>query len=184
MKKAFRIAQFSAHIAMVVIAVMLSIIVVKQYIFSPVAVETKPVAKQINSTTPTAKPEIQTPVGKTVPMQDVNWKENKKTLILYMSTSCRYCKESMPFYQKLVKETADKKVEFVAVLPQTTEEATEYFKTQNVEIKNVYNSSLSSIGVVATPILLLVNDQGVVSDYWRGKLPTEKEAEVLSKLAS
>jgi thiol-disulfide isomerase/thioredoxin len=183
MKKAFRIAQFSAHIAMVVIAVMLSIMVAKQYMFSPVGVETKPIAKQ-TANTPTAKPEIQSPVGKTVPMQDVNWKENKKTLILYMSTSCRYCKESMPFYQKLVKETADKKVKFVAVLPQDTNESKEYLKTQNVEISAVYNTSLNAIGVVATPILLLVNDQGVVSDYWRGKLPTEKEDEVLTKLAS
>jgi thiol-disulfide isomerase/thioredoxin len=184
MKKAFRFAQFSSNIAIVIIAIMLSIVVIKQYISSPVVADTKTVAKQTNTNIPTAKPEIQTPVGKTVPMQDVNWKENKKTLVLYMSTNCRYCKESVPFYQKLVKETADKKVKFVAVLPQTTEEATEYFKSQNVEIKDIYNASLSSIGVVATPILLLVNEQGVVSDYWRGKLPAEKESDVLAKLAS
>jgi thioredoxin-related protein len=167
------------------IAILFSVVAIKYVFFSSEKNDVslgQRVTNQSSSSVP--KPSVQTPVGKTVPLLDVDWKENKKTLILYMSTTCRFCKESSPFYQKLVKETASNNVKFLAVLPQDVDEAKDYFKTEKVEVKDVYKSSLSSIGVVATPILLLVNEEGVVSEFWRGKLPPEKETEVIAKLVS
>lgn len=186
MKRIFRRVQFLANIATVVIALLLSFIVVKQYIFSgSESSNSSPQQHAVNSSQQSAlRPNADvTPLGKTVPLENINWKENKKTLVLYLSTSCRYCTESKPFYQRLVKESSAKGIKLVAVLPQPVEEAKDYLKQNEINITDVRNSSLNSIGVRATPNLLLVDDNGVVSNHWRGKLSAEKENEVMAKLS-
>ena len=120
-----------------------------------------------------------------MPLENVDWKNNKKTLVLYVSTNCRFCNESSPFYQRLVEKYADgKNLKLVAVLPQTVDEAKEHLKSLGVNINDVYNAQLRSIGVTATPTLLLVDESGIVSEMWRGKLSNDKETEVLNKLSS
>lgn len=69
-------------------------------------------------------------------------------------------------------------------MPQTVEEGKQYLKNLGVDISEVYNAKLASIGVTATPTLLLIDQSGVVSDMWRGKLSDDAEKEVLSKLSS
>jgi hypothetical protein len=66
---------------------------------------------------------------------------------------------------------------------QSEDEAREYLDRHEIKVDEVRSDSLRSIGVTGTPTILLVNENGVVSNYWRGKLSPEKEAEVLAKLA-
>jgi thioredoxin-related protein len=189
MKKAFRKVQFLSNIATIVIAVLLSIIAVKLYLFP--TPQTANLTSSVETVRVPAKPDLQprtnsqiTPVGQAVPIQGIDWKKNKKTLVMYVSTKCHFCSESAPFYQRLVKEHSSKDVNFMAVLPQSVDEAKVYLKGLGANIENVYNAQLSSIGVTATPTLLLVDENGIVSDMWRGKLPADKETEVINKLSS
>jgi peroxiredoxin len=124
------------------------------------------------------------PVGQTVPLQNIDWAKNKKTLILYASATCRFCTESAPFYQRLLTEVKSKNVEFVAVLPQPIEQGQDYFDKLEVKVNSVLQGSLQTVGVRSTPTLLLVNEAGVVTEFWRGRLPPEKENEVINKLSS
>lgn len=185
MKKTFRKVQFLANIATIVIAVLLSFVVVKQYFFTsdPLNRSWQRAGSSPSLPVPT-RPVPESPVGKTIPLENVNWKENKRTLVLYASTNCKYCTESSPFYQRLVKEMPTNGVSLVAVLPQSVEEAKAYLNANDVNIPQVLNSSLDSIGVRGTPTLLLIDENGVISEYWRGKLSPDKEAEVLGKLSS
>lgn len=185
-KTLFRRTQFLSYIATIVIAVLLSLMVVKQYFFAsePSNKFSQRVISSSTTLPETRRPVPESPVGKTITLENINWKENKKTLVLYVSTTCRYCTESSSFYQRLVQENSARGVPIVAVMPQPIEEATAYLKANNVNIWQVYNSSLESIGVRATPTLLLVDENGVVVESWRGKLAENKEAEVISKLSS
>ncbi len=180
MKKLFRFAQFMSYVATIVIAVLLSVIVIKQYVLSPS--ELTGFRSPPSNGNFQRPPEI-SPVGRPLPLENINWKENKKTLVLFISTTCRYCTESAPFYQRLVKENRGN-VKLVAVFPQPVEEAIEYLSSNSVEIPDVRNASLMSLGLRGTPTLLLVDENGVVSEYWRGKLTPAREANVLSKLSS
>lgn len=183
MKTIVRKVQFLSNIATIVIALLLGFIVVKQFSASESVNSNSAQRANSASQTPAKQSVAQnTAIGKSVPIENVNWKENKKTLVLYISTTCRFCKESSPFYQKLVQESNSKGVKIIAVLPQPVEEGKNYLKEQNVKIEEVYNTSLTSISVSGTPNLLLVNEVGVVSEHWRGKLSEAKETEVLSKL--
>ena len=50
-----------------------------------------------------------------------------------------------------------------------------------LEIKRM---PLDSIRVGGTPTLILTNDKGEVTDYWVGRLTSDKEIEVINKLNS
>ena len=185
MKKAFRRIQMSANLAIILIAVLLSLITIKHFT-SP----TDPTAsgegpRRIPATAAEPKPNTITekisPIGKPIPIDGLNLR-NQKSLVLYLSTKCRYCTESAPFYKRLLKEINAKGISVVAVLPQSVEESREYLKEHGVQIDAVKQSSLQSIGVRSTPTLLLTNASGIVTDSWVGKLRPDREEQVISKL--
>jgi peroxiredoxin len=187
MKKAFRQVQFLANIATIVIAILLSFVVIKPYLFTDGTAENVS-AKRPNPASPASsvqppQPQIN-PVGQTVSLQNVDWAKSKKTLVLYVSATCRFCTESAPFYQRLLQEVKSKDVKFVAVLPQPAEQGNDYLKKLDVKIDSVLQGSLQTIGVRSTPTLLLVNEAGTVTESWRGKLTPEKENEVMNKVSS
>lgn len=183
MKRAFRTVQFLANIAVINLALIGSIVLVKQYFFgSQQPTETAIKTQQANLSKQPAARSQEDVIGKSMTLENVNWKENKKTVILYLSTTCRYCNESVTFYQRLVKENAGNKVKLVAVFPQPLNESREYLGSNEISVDRLFSDSLKSIGVTATPTLLLVNGEGIVTDHWRGKLTKDTEEEVISRL--
>jgi hypothetical protein len=121
-------------------------------------------------------------VGTKVSLPGLDWSGHKRTLILAVSAECRYCTESAPFYRKLSTEASDLDgVGLVAVLPQPVDEARRYLDELHVPMKSV-SGRLDTLGVSATPTLLLVDSQGAVQKSWVGKLPVSAEAEVLAAL--
>ena len=121
-------------------------------------------------------------VGAKVSLPSMDWSNNKKSLVIALQTSCRYCSESGSFYQRLVLETGIHKVPIVAVFPQTTAEGQAFFSNLNVPITNIRQASLRSIGVQVTPAILLVDNKGEIKASWLGKLSPDKESEVLNSL--
>jgi hypothetical protein len=51
-----------------------------------------------------------------------------------------------------------------------------------VHVDDIKQISLNTLGVRGTPTLLLVNDVGVVTDVWVGKLQLDQEVQVLTAL--
>jgi hypothetical protein len=49
-------------------------------------------------------------------------------------------------------------------------------------LRTIRQAPPSSLGVQGTPILLLVNKEGVITSSWRGKLPSEKVLEVMTRV--
>lgn len=187
MKRIFRAVQFLSHIAVILIAFLVGFVVVKQYFLSPPAVISSTAPKIVGNPDQSGdriSPARTTPVGKVIPIAGINWTDKKQTVVLYLSTTCRYCNESVPFYQRLVQEKSKKGFEIVAILSQNPEESKNYLKTHDLNVPQVFSTSLASLGVTSTPTILLVNQEGIVSDFWRGKLQPDKEAEVLAKLSS
>jgi len=70
----------------------------------------------------------------------------------------------------------------VAVAPQSVSEAQQYLSRVGVQVDEVRQVQFNTLGVRATPTLLLVNDAGVVMDVWVGKLPPDQETQVLTAL--
>lgn len=159
-----------ANIAIVIVATLLCVVLVKNYLTAGAARGDAP--------PPSAKSQIQK--GNTVNLPDADWQKNGKTLLLVLSTTCHFCTESGRFYQRLAKGA--KGARLTAVMPQSVEDGRRYLKGLGVEPDDVRQAALSSLGVDGTPTLILVDDKGVIVNTWVGKLPPDGEREVLLEL--
>jgi thioredoxin-related protein len=131
------------------------------------------------------RPPAQTPapaIGSKVAIDGIDWAQNRKTVVLALQKGCRFCTESASFYQRLTQAATSKGVKVVAVMPQSTAEGRDYLNSLAVPIADIRQTPLHLLNVNATPTLMLVDDKGQVTRSWVGKLPIDKEPEVLAML--
>ena len=158
-----------ANIAIVIVAILLAFVLVDRYLLrsSP----PKPNAPQAMSVKP----------GTKLSFPDASWEKSGKTLLLVLSTTCRYCTESAPFYQQLAQRKGSRDdVRIMAVLPQSPDEARKYLSDHGITVDQVRQAALGDVQAKATPTLIMVDKNGSVIESWVGKLPPEKEAEVFN----
>lgn len=121
--------------------------------------------------------------GDKVALPDVKWERGGRTLVLALSTGCRFCTESAPFYQRLAAEAARRGgARLIAVVPQTSEEGRKYLEKLGVAVDDVRQLPLNTFGVSGTPTLILVDEGGVAKRVWVGKLPEAAQDDVIAQL--
>jgi thioredoxin-related protein len=150
-----------ANVSIIVVAIVIGVAVGKRFLTKP------------------SGPPAGIAAGTRINLPNEDWAGNGRTLLLALSTSCKYCSASAGFYHRLLA-SAPSKIRFVAVFPQSPEESKKYLNSLEVTIEDVKQISPSSIGVRGTPTLILVNSEGSVINSWVGLLSPEKEAEVLA----
>lgn len=156
------------NVAIVLVVILIGIVVTGKYLLRHKVAETK---------------DYRVAAGTKVSLPGVNWAQNGETLLLVLQKGCRYCKESAPFYQRLVQEAArNRMVRLVAVLPGEVADGTQYLKDLDVPISEVRQAALETLKVQGTPTLILVNSKGEVIESWAGKLPSDTETQVLKRL--
>ena len=120
--------------------------------------------------------------GTKLSVANVDWSHHEQNLVLVLSTQCHFCSESAPFYQELVSAAHRKQTPVVAILPQTTAESRLFLEHLGLDIPDVRQMPLSSIGVGGTPTVLVIDGKGTVLKVWVGKLPANDQADVLAQL--
>src|SRR5882672_7848799 len=156
-----------ANLAIIAVAILLGTVLVRSYLL-PWLRPPQQIA------TSSLRPGMQ------LSLPGVDWKGNGRTLLLALSTQCHFCTESAQFYQRICQERAKApNVRLVAVFPQPVSEAEKYLSDIGVTVDELKQARLDSIGVGGTPTLIMTDSEGVVADSWRGRLPSEKESEVL-----
>ena len=170
-----------ANIAVTVTSVILCSVLVKKHFFSTVKPEAA--IQQVQSNSPASgtsrRQSIQ--AGTKISLPGIDWSRNTRTIVLALSTTCHFCSESGPLYQK-IEEQKPSNVGLIAVLPQPLEDSRSYLNKLGVKTPNVVQGSLSSIGVSGTPTLLLVDNNGSVVASWVGKLEDAEAARVMEQL--
>jgi len=119
--------------------------------------------------------------GERLNVPNVDWKQNKKTLVFFLKKDCVYCTSSAPLYRQLVEDASKRNVVSLAILPNSADEANKYLQYLQLPIKNVQTGSLSSYKIPGTPAVLFVNSEGIVRSAWFGAQP-EREKEMRDKL--
>lgn len=171
MSNLYKRVELLANVAIIVVALLLGGVLVKRYLLAP----TEPAGG------PAAESRIKP--GERLALEGYDWAASDRTLVLVLSTQCRYCTESAPFYRKLAEQRAGGgKARLVAVLPQTVDDARSYLGGLEVKVDEVKQLRPDQLGVRGTPTLILADNSGKVVDVWVGKLPAEREADVLAKL--
>lgn len=161
----------TANLATIVVAILISAVIVRTYVFPP------PDLRGAFVTSASEAVKGKSLAGRSLA---VDWAKNRHTLVLAISTTCHFCRDSVPFYQRLGAK--QKEVKIVAVLPQSVAEARQYLDGAGVHVDEIRQVPLNTLGVKGTPTLLLVNEVGVVTDVWVGKLQADQEAQVLTSL--
>jgi hypothetical protein len=155
-----------ANVAIIVVALLIAGVLVKRYLLP-------------QAESPQARARIQPGTKLSVP--GVEWGKNERTLLLVLSTSCHFCTESSPFYQRLAREKAKKGgVGLVAVLPQSVGESQKYLNDLGVSVDDIKQAGLDAVHVRGTPTLIMADRTGAVVESWVGKLQAEAEGEVLN----
>lgn len=118
-------------------------------------------------------------VGETVSLPGIKLPRDRNTLILAVSATCHFCKESVPFYKQIEKDSAGR-LNIVAVLPQPMDEAQKFLRDEGLETNQVVSARLDVIGVRGTPTVLLVDANGKVKHAWKGTLDEKGQQDLLA----
>jgi thiol-disulfide isomerase/thioredoxin len=159
-----------ANAAIIVVAVVLVFVLVKKFVFN-------------DASTAAKIPKENIAAGAKVNLPEADWAANGQTLLLILSTDCRYCHESLPFYQRIIKQSAENgRVKIAAVFPQDAETSREYLTANDITVSRIFQANPPNLGVGGTPTLLLIDKDGVVTQTWFGKLAAPEENKVLGQL--
>jgi thiol-disulfide isomerase/thioredoxin len=124
-------------------------------------------------------PPAQELVGKSVSLPGVQFPRGRNSLLLVVSTTCHFCKDSMPFYRQLA-EKARGRLDIVAVLPQPQAEAQKFLQDAGVEANQIVSASPGAVGTRGTPTVLLVDGSGKVVQAWVGRLDENGQQNLLA----
>jgi thioredoxin-related protein len=161
--------EMGAYAAIIVMALITSAVLVNKYFL------TKGVKMVSDQQTPPIRK------GERVSIPNQDWEKNGRTLLLALSTNCKFCTESAPFYRRLVAETASaKNLHIAAIFPQSVEESRTYLSNLGVAVADVQQLSGQSLEVRATPTLILLNEKGAVLESWTGKVSASDEQAVVA----
>ena len=102
------------------------------------------------------------------------------TLILVLQSDCGFCRDSMPFYRRLLSRA---RIPVVVVAPLQDAGIAGYLGAQDVEPSAVVYAAAGDVPVTGTPTVLLVDADGVVAGSWPGLLSEAREHEVMTVAA-
>lgn len=105
-----------------------------------------------------------------------------KTLVLVLQTGCRFCTESAPFYKRLSEEVKSKNTKLIAIFPWENNSGKTYLEKLGLSVFEIKQASSINFEVTGTPTLIIFDDKGELLSSWVGKLPPEKETEVINNL--
>jgi thioredoxin-related protein len=145
--------EFGAQIVIAIAVLVVAGIIVKRHIFP-------------EQRTPFNRHSIS--AGERLNLADVDWKQNKKTLVFFLNKDCRYCTSSAPVYRQLTEEAFKQNVKSLAVFPHSAEEAKAYLESIKLSIDEILISPLPPYKIAGTPTVLFVNNSGTVEGVWVG----------------
>ena len=120
-------------------------------------------------------------VGREVKLPGADWQAAPVTVLLQLSSTCRFCNESMPFYRQLLsaRQSAAAKVPVIVVSADAVAVMQKHLSEQQLAPDRVLHSRLDGLST-STPTVYIVDAKGMVRRIYIGKLNDEGEKQVLS----
>jgi thiol-disulfide isomerase/thioredoxin len=100
--------------------------------------------------------------GERLNIPNVDWSQNKKSVVFFLKKDCPFCTSSAGLYRQLVEEATKRNVKCIAVFPNTPEDARKYLQYIELPIENVYTGPLGESKISGTPTVVFVDDKGIV----------------------
>lgn len=110
-------------------------------------------------------------VGARIVLPKVEGVSPLPTVVLALSTNCKYCKENAPFIRELARafDNSTSKAKLLVVMPQTEIEASQYLRDElSLTLPFVSSFSLEASGIRGTPTVITLSSSGIVTGEWLG----------------
>jgi peroxiredoxin len=114
-------------------------------------------------------PHIQ--LGSSAPvLPGISYASHDGSLLLFLSTTCHYCQDSVPFYNKLHAATSLSKGKWnvIGIFPQAADLVAAFKTRANLQPRLLPDVDFRRFGVRSTPTVMLVDPRGIVSQVWVG----------------
>lgn len=135
-------------------------------------------ARQYLRATPKAGPAA---AAAKLELPGVRWGEAGQTLVLALDMACTYCAHDAPFYRALARAAAERgSPRLIAVFQHDAGEGRKYLEENGIEVGEVRQARLRTLGVTGTPTVLLVDGEGNLSRRWVGSLNEQQQVEILN----
>jgi len=100
-----------------------------------------------------------------------------------MRLGCHFCEESLPYYRHLGELSVRDRIAFVLLWPESKSALDKVAANSGVTPRLTIGSvRLRSLGILATPTILLVDRGGILRRAYVGKLDDEVAKSILSAL--
>jgi len=111
-------------------------------------------------------------------LSGIDWSKSDRTLLLALSTTnVHFCAESAPFYKTLQQQKRDN-VRLLALFPQPLLDSRTYLDNLGLNVDEVVQIPLNSVGASGTPTLLLIDTRARVINSGLGNCQTMLPNEV------
>lgn len=118
-------------------------------------------------------------LGDALPALDsVDYARHRRTMLVFVSTTCRFCDESVPFYKTLSSLPGRGDLQFVLVGGEGQAQLAQWAAQHQLRIDVIVTIRPGTLKVSGTPTLILASETGHVVGQWMGALRgREREVE-------
>lgn len=163
-----RVFEIGLNSAVIIVALMMGRSLINRFYFE----STKPMTAVNSPLSPGVKLQI----------NDIDFSESEQNLLLVLSTTCRYCSESMPFYRSIATLNSERRrLRMIGVFSGEMDASIKFLTEYELALDRVIKAGTAEIKVAGTPTLVLTNRDGVVLDVWYGKLKPDREKEFMNR---
>jgi hypothetical protein len=117
-------------------------------------------------------------IGSMVTLRTVDFTTHPWSFVLVSSPYCHYCVSSESFHAKIIAASKRENIPFHVVVPDRRE-AAPYLASVGVSESDASEWKDLDVSVEGTPTLFAVNSKGAVRRIWTGRVPSDKEGELL-----
>jgi len=118
--------------------------------------------------------------GLTVEVPGYDFKRSDATVVITLSSTCKYCTESLPFLASLFTSQVlrERGIAVIATSLETEESLRTYLGVHGLEVEHVYSVSPDMLWVRQTPAVSIVDSGGRVVRIWRGLITKRRLDEI------
>jgi hypothetical protein len=109
--------------------------------------------------------------------------QTPRSLLLVVRSTCKFCTENMPFYQRLAaRRASESNIRLVAVSTEPVATTRDYLKQHAVAFDDVLQVPPASLKIRGTPTLILIDKERKVLESWVGLVADDREPVVMQSV--
>jgi hypothetical protein len=125
-------------------------------------------------------------IGSRLELPKVRWQSQRRHFVFIMDTGCSACEKAVPAARRLAAAVASHSTEIDALVlsDEPIDAVKGWLGKQSIPISNVSRASIAKLGVLFTPSLLILDHNGVVTDFVDGAPSEPQEAALRARIES